>query len=125
MQQALRAERIRYVHLGDALGGRPADRQFYDERERVRYDLLAQSAAFGAGIERLVQGADRYRVAVMCSEENPARCHRRLLVGRALLERGIPIRHIRGDGSVAPEVAVPDLPGLDHPSLFAGPAVPG
>jgi hypothetical protein len=40
----------------------------------------------------------KYRVAVLCSEENPIYCHRRLLVGRVLTARGISISHIRGDG---------------------------
>ena len=39
----------------------------------------------------------------MCSEENPAQCHRRLLVGRVLSEKGVEIKHIRGDGRVQHE----------------------
>jgi uncharacterized protein (DUF488 family) len=39
----------------------------------------------------------------MCSEEDPARCHRRLLVTRALTGRGVEVRHIRGNGSVVTE----------------------
>ncbi len=41
-----------------------------------------------------------YRVAMLCAEENPAECHRHLLVGRVLAERGIELLHIRGDGHV-------------------------
>jgi uncharacterized protein (DUF488 family) len=39
----------------------------------------------------------------MCSEEDPARCHRRLLVTRALVEREVEVRHIRGNGQVVAE----------------------
>ena len=38
-------------------------------------------------------------VVIMCAEENPARCHRKLLVGAALEARGVELRHIRKDGS--------------------------
>ena len=58
---------------------------------------------FRAGLERLLTGAASYRVAIMCSEEDPARCHRRLLVTRALVERGVEVRHIRGNGQVVAE----------------------
>ncbi|MCD6306196.1 MAG: hypothetical protein J7M32_07910, partial [Deltaproteobacteria bacterium] len=40
---------------------------------------------------------------LMCSEENPANCHRRLLVGRVLTEKGVQVQHIRGTGRVQSE----------------------
>jgi len=89
---------IRYVFLGQQLGGRPEERRFYDPDGHVRYDLLAESEQFKAGIARLLKGIERYRVAIMCSEENPAECHRTLLVGRVLAEHGVEVLHIRGDG---------------------------
>ena len=57
-------------------------------------------------IKRLEAGIRRYRVAIMCSEEKPWECHRRELVGRALIERGWQIAHIRGDGRLQNEVQV-------------------
>jgi uncharacterized protein (DUF488 family) len=54
------------------------------------------------------------RIALLCSEEDPTKCHRRLLVGRALGKRGIVVWHIRGDGSVQTEGEESD----DQPVLF-------
>ena len=45
----------------------------------------------------------KYRVALMCSEEDPAHCHRHLLVARVLVARGVPVQHIRGDGRLQAE----------------------
>jgi hypothetical protein len=42
----------------------------------------------------------KYRVAMLCSEEDPAICHRGLLVGRVQRERGAQVDHIRGDGRI-------------------------
>ncbi len=89
----------RYLFLGKELGGRPDGDEFYDPAGHVLYGKVARSDEFRRGIERLLRGAGRYRVAIMCSEENPASCHRRLLVAKVLLERGLVIDHIRGDGS--------------------------
>ena len=61
---------------------------------------MAKSERFASGLERLLTGAGTYRVAILCSEENPENCHRRLLIGRVLADRGISVLHIRGDGSV-------------------------
>ncbi|WP_207956192.1 DUF488 domain-containing protein [Rubrobacter marinus] len=94
---------IAYLFLGGELGGRPAGDEFYDADGRVDYALLARSGPFLDGISRLEKELRARTLALLCSEEDPAGCHRRLLVGRALGERGIVVRHIRGDGSVLTE----------------------
>lgn len=91
---------IRYVLMGTQLGGRPSSESFYDAEGHVRYDLLSQSASFNDGLTRLLEGCSRYRVAILCSEEDPAGCHRHLLIGRVLVTRGIDMGHIRHDGRV-------------------------
>lgn len=91
---------IRYLFLGAELGGRPKGEEFYDADGHVLYSRVAESAAFLEGISRLEAGIQKYKVAIMCSEENPAVCHRRLLIGRVLIMRGIRVSHIRGDSRV-------------------------
>lgn len=94
---------LRFVFMGAELGGRPEGDEYYDEEGHVRYDRVAESPLFLAGLEKLEKGANRYRVAVFCSEENPASCHRRLLVGRVLEERGVRLLHIRANGTLQTE----------------------
>jgi len=98
IKPALAGAGIRYVFLGQTLGGRPDGVEFYDAEGHVLYDRLAASPSFLEGIQRLEKGIREYRVALLCSEENPAECHRNLLVGRVLLGRGNKLWHIRGDG---------------------------
>ena len=111
---------LRYVWLGAELGGRPPEPEFHDARGHARYDLVAETERFQAGLERLLTGAASYRVAIMCSEEDPARCHRRLLVTRALVARGVEARHIRGDGQVVTEAELSsgEAADLDQATLF-------
>lgn len=90
---------IEYVYLGSQLGGRSNDESCY-ERGRIRYERLASKPEFEEGIQRLITGAENYRIALMCAEKEPLSCHRTLLIGQELTERGIPIRHILGDGSL-------------------------
>jgi len=42
----------------------------------------------------------KYRVCIMCAEEDPTLCHRNLLVAESLRQEGITVFHIRGDGRV-------------------------
>lgn len=100
LQEAAAQAGIKYLFLGRELGGRPPGDAYYDAEGHVRYDQVAEAPFFLEGVERLEQGAPRYRVALMCSEENPAECHRHLLVERVLAKRGIVMEHIRGDGRI-------------------------
>ncbi len=103
LKTALAGEGIGYLFLGKELGGRPDEEQHYDAEGRALYGRMAEAPAFLEGLTRLERGIERYRVALMCGEEDPRGCHRRLLVGRALAERGISVSHIRGDGGVQSE----------------------
>jgi uncharacterized protein (DUF488 family) len=100
---------LKYVFMGDELGGRPDSRDFYDAAGHVRYERLRESETFRHAIDRLLEGARRYRVAVMCGEENPSTCHRHLLIGRELVERGVEILHIRADGRLQADGELDDL----------------
>jgi uncharacterized protein (DUF488 family) len=93
----------KYLYMGEGLGGRPQGSEFYDDDGFVLYWKVAASQSFRRGIERLEKGVERCRVAVMCSEEDPTDCHRRLLVSKVMLEQGIAVTHIRGDGHIEEE----------------------
>jgi uncharacterized protein (DUF488 family) len=84
---------------------------------------MGKDEEFLQAIARLENGAAEFRVALMCSEEDPAHCHRRLLVGRVLAERGSELLHIRGAGDVQAEEQVAGSSGKAlvemQPALFA------
>ena len=105
LRRSLKDAGLSYVFMGRELGGRPPESEFYDEDGHVLYGEVAATERFREGLRRLVDGATRYRVAVMCSEENPTPCHRRQLITRALRETGprMSIRHIRATGEVVDE----------------------
>jgi uncharacterized protein (DUF488 family) len=108
-----------YVFLGKELGGRPEGAAYYDEEGHVLYGRRAEAPEFCAGLDQLVAEVGGQRVAVMCSEENPEGCHRRLLVARALVPRGIVVDHIRGDGRLQAESELPPMGGAQG-ELFGG-----
>ena len=123
LKPALTAAGIRYLFLGDAIGGRPADPASYDPQGRVLYSAVAKSPTFLEGITRLETGAQQFTVALLCGEEDPTHCHRRLLISRVLIERGAEIIHIRGDSTTQsePELAAQSNKPLTQPqpALFA------
>jgi len=94
---------FKYFYAGKQLGGRPDNEVFYDEEGYVLYAEIAKTFFFEEGLEKLIDLAEKAPTAVMCSEEDPHACHRRLLLGRVLAERGITVQHIRGDGRLQTE----------------------
>lgn len=116
LKQAVVRAGVKYLYLGGELGGRPREREFYDTKGHVRYDLIAESPEFREGIERLLRGIQEHRVAIMCNEEDPHECHRRLLVGRVLTARGVAVRHIRGDGCVQAEADLAEAERKEAPA---------
>lgn len=103
IEESLATAGIAYLFLGDALGGRPKDRRFYDGEGRVQFARIAETEAFKEGIERLLTECRHRRVAIMCGEGDPKDCHRRVLVGKALLARGVEVVHILPDGTTKTE----------------------
>ena len=99
LAERLASERIAYVALGDAIGGRPRDSTLY--RDGVAdYEAMAARPEFAAGLARVMDASARQRVCLLCAEREPLDCHRCLLVGRALCERGLTLGHIRPDGTI-------------------------
>ena len=99
LSSALKNRRLSYVFLGAELGARSSDPSCY-VHGKVQYDLLASTASFQRGLERLQGGAGKYLIALMCAEKEPLACHRTILVSRHLRERGFNVRHILADGSL-------------------------
>jgi len=106
LERAVTASAIGYVFLGDALGGRPRSRACYDAAGTVDYDRVAVQDFYRQGIAELLEHLARSRVCVLCSEEDPARCHRRLLITRTLVDHGVDVQHLRGTGALEAEAAL-------------------
>jgi hypothetical protein len=81
------------------LGGRPKDPKLYIGGT-ANYEAMAQTLAFKEGIEKLMKGAKKLHLALMCSELDPIECHRCLLVGRDLSRRHVKVKHLLSDGSI-------------------------
>src|SRR3954464_11278721 len=92
---------LAYLQLGNELGGRPRDPQLYCDGI-ADYEAMARRPEFCAGLDRVIDETRRHRVCLLCSEREPLDCHRCLLVGRALAERGVTPGHIRADGTIEP-----------------------
>jgi uncharacterized protein (DUF488 family) len=103
LRYALCRSNIQYLYLGDCLGIYATNGETKPTEVDLEYvKQLITNEPFQVGLERIIQGATRYRIALMCAEEDPADCHRALLIGRAIVERGFPVQHIRASRNCEP-----------------------
>ena len=108
LQLNLERARIRYLFMGDTLGGQPKDPACLTDG-KVDYDKVRAQPFFQEGIARLRKAFEQQRpVALMCSEGRPEQCHRSKLIGEALAATGIPICHIDEDGKLLTQTQVID-----------------
>lgn len=88
-----------YVFLGRELGARSDDNSCY-VGNTISYEKLAQTPLFRRGIQRLEDGSNRYKVALMCSERDPIECHRTILISKILSEKDFEVNHIIESGKL-------------------------
>ncbi|MDQ2807193.1 MAG: DUF488 domain-containing protein [Chloroflexota bacterium] len=110
LPQELEKNGIGYVHL-PALGGLRKARadspnmgwRNVSFRGYADYMLTPE---FAVGLQELIALAGQERVAIMCAEAVPWRCHRSL-IGDALLVRGLCVEDIMSEQRVAPHKLTP------------------
>ena len=90
----LEQQGIRYVFMGDSLGGKPDDETCY-VNGIVDYEKVKNTEFYQRGIERLHTAfTQQQRIALMCSEGKPEHCHRCKLIGATLTTEDLPVVHI-------------------------------
>jgi uncharacterized protein (DUF488 family) len=121
-QRHLERAGIRYLFMGDALGGQPRD-PICQTAGKVDYDKVRAQPFFQAGIERLKKALEPpCRAALMCSEGRPEQCHRSKLIGEALATVGIPLCHIDEDGQLLTQTQVIERLTHGQMDLFGQPS---
>lgn len=98
LEAQLKAAKIRYEFLGDRLGGRPADPQYYFPNGLVDYAARRGAPDFQESLGKAIAVSKECRTALLCAEEDPLHCHRFLLLGPALVSHGERVVHVRKGG---------------------------
>lgn len=91
LKRSLKTRGIRYVHFPDLGGRRPVQKNSKNLGWHVPafrgYADFMETEPFKRSFERLIALVKKKRVAVMCAEVLPWRCHRRLIAD-AMIARG-------------------------------------
>ena len=120
----LERNNIKYVFMGETIGGRPKDRTCYDDEDKVDYEVVKTKEFFLQGISRLKTAYEKdINVVIMCSESKPCECHRSKLIGKVLNNDNIVLKHIDEKGKLKDQnTVINELnKGLSEYDLFGNP----
>jgi uncharacterized protein (DUF488 family) len=108
--ETLRREGIDYLHLGELGGLRKPRKDSTNTGWRNLsfrgYADYMRTAEFEKGISHLMELAETKRLAVMCAEAVPWRCHRSL-IGDALLAGGVEVFELASPTKAQPHKMTP------------------
>jgi uncharacterized protein (DUF488 family) len=123
LSASLQTAGLRYLWMGKELGGvrRPVpdsvNNAWRNDTFRGYADYM-QTAAFAEAMEKLIALARDERIAVMCAEAVPWRCHRSLIAD-ALVAKGVEVREIvsavKTSVHVLSKMAVVEDGGVTYP----------
>lgn len=122
LEAALSQTEITYRYAGAYLGGVPDDPSQLTPDGRADYAKIKASEAYIKGIVRLLnllaQDAPTGKVALMCAEADPLRCHRHKLIARSLIDPtfsvlegqiNLNLQHINAAGELDPPLTPQDF----------------
>lgn len=84
LEKTLAQNGIKYKWMGGSLGGRYDEECLCMEDGTVDYTAVSKTSKFKKGIKELEALIKTNNVCIMCSEQDPLRCHRFMLVSRQL-----------------------------------------
>ena len=91
-----------YIYMGEELAAKRVRKVSYNSEGYSDFKEVINEEEFIRGIERLKTGYSKgYKIALLGAMQDPIRCHRSILVGRALRDNGFKVHHILDDYSLA------------------------
>jgi uncharacterized protein (DUF488 family) len=98
LEKSLIMNDIDYRYMGDKIGGRQSDPCLLFPDGTVNYRKVQETEQYQEGIKEVISIiSSGKKIALMCAEKEPERCHRFAMISPVLQSRGISVIHIRPD----------------------------
>ncbi|MFA4824394.1 MAG: DUF488 domain-containing protein [Methanoregula sp.] len=96
LEKSLIKNKIDYRYMGDKIGGRYSNPNLLFPDGTVNYLKVQNTEQFQDGINQVLSIISTgKKIALMCAEKEPERCHRFALISRVLQSKGIKVIHVR------------------------------
>jgi len=102
IRNTLTKEGFIYIYMAKEFAANRENKISYFDEGYSDFERVIYEEDFKNGVERLRSGCEKnYRIALMGAMQDPIRCHRSILVGRALRDNEFQVKHILDDYSLA------------------------
>ena len=122
----LKRHNILYRNYKDEFGARQDNKDFYNAKGYLDFEVFAKSQQFIGGMEKIKKAQEMgYTVCLMCAEKDPINCHRAIMVARNLAKNGFEVEHILATESTCTQNDIDSrlleryFPNRSQLSLFA------
>lgn len=96
-----------YIYMAKELAAKRLNKESYNNEGYCDFTKVIYEEEFLQGIDRLRDGCKKgYNIALLGAMQDPIRCHRSILVGRALRDAGFTVRHILDDYSIESQESI-------------------
>ncbi|MBD7912007.1 DUF488 family protein [Clostridium cibarium] len=90
-----------YLYMGTEFGANRKNKASYTKEGYANFEKVVKEEEFKTGINRLREGCKKgYKITLLGAMQDPIRCHRSILVGKALRDYGFSVKHILDDYSL-------------------------
>ena len=101
IQKALTQAGFIYVYMEEEFAANRSLKISYTGEGYADFERVVNESSFLKGIDRLKNGINKgYRIVLLGAMQDPIRCHRSILVGRYLRDKGFNVKHILDDYSI-------------------------
>jgi uncharacterized protein (DUF488 family) len=101
LEKSLILNDVDYRYMGDKIGGRYTNPCLLFPDGTVNYRKVQETEKFQEGINEVLSIiSSGKKIALMCAEKEPERCHRFALISPVLQAKGISVIHIRPEGKL-------------------------
>jgi hypothetical protein len=96
LENSLHRSDISYRFMGDKIGGRYSNPSLLFPDGTVNYQKVQSTEQFQDGISQVLSIiSSGKKIALMCAEKEPEKCHRFALISPVLQSKGIKVIHVR------------------------------
>lgn len=125
LEHMLTENKIQYRNFASEFGARQTDKSYFSSEGYLDFECFAKSSQFKDGYKLVINALERgHNIVLMCSEKDPATCHRSIMITRVFHENGIKVTHLLATGGCESQTDIEQqllnkyFPNREQLSLF-------
>lgn len=101
LRESLKSSGFTYVYMGHEFGAKRQTKESYNDDGYADFKKVIKEELFLKGIERITKGLQMgYKIVLLGAMQDPIRCHRSIMLGKYLNEKGFDVKYIMHEGNI-------------------------